>query len=298
MNRNDVANMASSSTDNTTKETPLPWDFSPGPNHVVCHRGRTFWDHEGNKMYRSIIKSANQKYAACKNKYEKSLVVSEIVEAIIHNNACNGGFVKKDAITGRWVEADERFSREKVGQSLRDSLHSQYRSSTKAKNRRKTVLFDPAKDGVEQIIHSNQQVSDRIHQLSTDFQSHGDKTNEQAISALFDQANRDILETIKLDPQLRHRFQQVTTHTNATVTQELPGIDERQSKQEVQAHYGTKRKEPASNVVGQRESKHEVLMQCGTKRKDPTSKVHTMKSICRANTESVSKKKKRCDDIT
>ena len=77
-----------------------------------------------------------------------------------------GAFVKKDAITGRWVEVDEIFSREKVGQSLRDSLHSHYRSSTKAKKRWKTALFNPAiNDGVEQVMHSNQQVSNRIHTI-------------------------------------------------------------------------------------------------------------------------------------
>jgi hypothetical protein len=296
MNRNDAANMASSSSDETTTAQLLPMDFSPGPNHVVCHRGRIFWDHEGNKKYRSTIKSATHKYAACKNKYEKSLVVSEIVEAIIHNkNVCKGGgFVKMDAITGRWVEADEIFSREKVGQSLRDSLHAQYRSSTKAKKRRKTVLFDPANEVVEQVIHSNQQVSDRIHQLSNDVQSHGDKTSEQAISALFNQANRDILETIKLDPQLRHRFQQVTNRCTCTVA---PELTQRESKQVIQAPCGAKREEPASDSTRQRESKHEVRVQRGTKRKESAG------STTHKETQIVSEKRirfdeRKCEDIT
>jgi len=42
-----------------------------------------------------------------------------------------------DPITGAWREVGDHLAREKVGQTLRDSLHNKYSSSTKAKKRRR-----------------------------------------------------------------------------------------------------------------------------------------------------------------
>ena len=64
----------------------LPADFIPAPNHVVCARGKSYWEHSGNKRYRAIIAAASQRYSKTSNKLEKSLIVSEIIESIQGEN--------------------------------------------------------------------------------------------------------------------------------------------------------------------------------------------------------------------
>ena len=61
-------------------------DFVPGPNDVVCARGRSYWDHQGNQYYRILVANATQRYSAnTTNKLEKSLIVSEIVKFCLEN---------------------------------------------------------------------------------------------------------------------------------------------------------------------------------------------------------------------
>jgi hypothetical protein len=69
-------------------------------------------------------------YSEAKTKFEKSNIVSAIIATI--RQACpGGGFVKFEE--GEWWEVDDGFAREKIGCLFRDYLHTQYRSSTKAK---------------------------------------------------------------------------------------------------------------------------------------------------------------------
>jgi hypothetical protein len=65
---------------------------------------------------------------------EKSAIVSEII-AQIHR--AGGRFCKYKK--GVWIDVGQRHTREKVGSSLRDLLHTQYRSSSKAKVGRRTT---------------------------------------------------------------------------------------------------------------------------------------------------------------
>ena len=67
---------------------------------------------------------------------KKSVIVSEIVD-FVRSNSPNGGFVKQDEVTGEWYEVGTYLAREKTSQAFRDSLHLQYKSSTKAKKRRR-----------------------------------------------------------------------------------------------------------------------------------------------------------------
>jgi hypothetical protein len=76
------------------------------------------------------------RYSEADSKMDKSLIVSEVVNGI-RERSPDGGFIKKDKRTGRWFEVGDHLAREKVGQQFRDALHTQYRSSTKAKSKRK-----------------------------------------------------------------------------------------------------------------------------------------------------------------
>lgn len=135
------------------------------------------------------------------NKLEKTLIVSEIIESI------QGHFIKKDTKRGRFVVCPDQFTREKVSQSLRDSLSGQYRSSTAAKKQRRSKVFQKMHQGAERVIHSNVNVSKRIEQLTTDIKRQGAFIPDESVCNLFNQANMDILETIKRDSALVDRFQ-------------------------------------------------------------------------------------------
>ena len=116
--------------------TPLALNFIPGPFDVICARGRHAKDHCGNVRFRGVIQQSIGKYAQTDTKLEKSLIVSEIIESI-RAASPTGGFVKYVKKDARWYEVGDQWAREKVGQSLRDLLHSQYKSSTKAKRIRR-----------------------------------------------------------------------------------------------------------------------------------------------------------------
>lgn len=200
---------SSSSTTAPTSNSCLPAGFVPGPNDVVCARGKSYWDHEGNKRYRALIGAATDKYSTSNNKLEKTLVVSDIVEAI-HKQS--GRFVKKEKKGGPWVVVDEVFAREKVGQSLRDGLHDKYKSSTKAKKQRRATVNEKFNGDIDRVIHSNRVVSQRIDELTREVEKSGHVASDFSIISLFSRANSDILETIKKDATMLDRFQDATVN--------------------------------------------------------------------------------------
>jgi hypothetical protein len=187
----------------------LPATFEPGPNDVVCARGKSYWDHIGNRRYREIIAAATEKYATSTNKIEKSLIVSEIVDAIHQRK---GQFVKKETKNNKgvcWVIVDDVFAREKVSQSLRDGLHDRYKSSTKAKKQRRACVNEKFNDDVDRVIHSNRVVSQRIQELSREVTRNGAMASDFTILSLFSKANSDILESLKKDSSMLTKFHDV-----------------------------------------------------------------------------------------
>ncbi|KAL3937434.1 MAG: hypothetical protein SGBAC_007466 [Bacillariaceae sp.] len=99
-------------------------DFTPDEFDVICSRGREANNHTGNVLLQTIIKRAAPKYATAEGKLSKSILVSEIVDVMRRRSATGRGFVKR--IGGHWYELEELGASEKVSQTLRDLLHSQY----------------------------------------------------------------------------------------------------------------------------------------------------------------------------
>jgi hypothetical protein len=115
----------------------LPANFLPSSNTVICGRGKACSTASGNRRLRKIVNSYLQPYSQARNKLEKSSIVSTIITKIKEDNAA-GAFVKfEDSV---WWEVDDAVAREKIGCLLRDCLHTQYRSSTKAKLARRKAL--------------------------------------------------------------------------------------------------------------------------------------------------------------
>jgi hypothetical protein len=81
----------------------------------------------------------------------KTAIVSEIIEVI---RQADGNFCK--FTKGKWFEVADHHAREKVSSLMRDLLHTQYRSSAKAKiARRKT-----AKTETRKKTHNQKKLSD------------------------------------------------------------------------------------------------------------------------------------------
>jgi hypothetical protein len=84
----------------------------------------------GNRRLRVIIGTFLEQYSKALSRIEKSTIVSTIVDIV--QDACPvGAFVKFE--DGQWWEVGDFAARERVGSMLRDSLHDQYKSSSKAK---------------------------------------------------------------------------------------------------------------------------------------------------------------------
>jgi hypothetical protein len=106
--------------DDNEGNIPLPDGYKPAPQDVICARGKAYWDHPGNQRYRELISSATPKYSETANKLEKTLIVSEIVQAI---HEANGKFIKKLKKGGPFVIVSEVFAREKVRSSRNEHFN-------------------------------------------------------------------------------------------------------------------------------------------------------------------------------
>jgi hypothetical protein len=109
-------------------------DFQPSNYSIVCGRSKKASNHPGNRNFRFLTTMFVKRYSRADSKTAKSDIVSEIL-TMIHQ--LDGNFYKYKS--GAWFEVGERYAREKVTSLLRDLLHTQYRSSNKAKSARRSA---------------------------------------------------------------------------------------------------------------------------------------------------------------
>jgi hypothetical protein len=119
----------------SSKKSQLPAEFQPSSYSVVCGRGKDSFNHVGNRRFRALVTMFIERYSQAGSKVAKSAIVSEIIDVI---RRAGGNFCKLQR--GAWFEVGDHQAREKVGALLRDLLHTQYRSSAKAKVRRRCSL--------------------------------------------------------------------------------------------------------------------------------------------------------------
>mmetsp|Transcript_15614 Transcript_15614/g.29057 ORF Transcript_15614/g.29057 Transcript_15614/m.29057 type:complete len:325 (+) Transcript_15614:306-1280(+) len=131
-----------SSTKKNENRILLGSNYFPGDNAVICGRGKVCSSSAGNLKLKSLVESFANAYSKAESKERKSLIVTAIISSI--EQAPGGLFVKFEE--GAWWRVDETYAREKIGYMFRDFLHTQYRSSSKAKQARKQM--NPAKSGV------------------------------------------------------------------------------------------------------------------------------------------------------
>ena len=156
MNEANIANQASFDRDGLCCETrtvyndekaetggmvPLVPGYQPNAFDVICARGNKAKKHAGNVRFRRIIKERFRSYDNAPTKVDKSVIVLGILREI-QDKSPDGGFIKK--VDGQWYSVGDNSAREKIGQSLRDLLHTKYSSSTQAKRRKKQMMESKA----------------------------------------------------------------------------------------------------------------------------------------------------------
>jgi hypothetical protein len=192
--------------DEVDGNTPLPDGYQPSSHDVICARGKAFWCHDGNKRYRDLIAAATPRYSKTSNKQEKTMIVTEIVEAV---HQLGGKFIKKVKKCGPFVVVSEVFAREKVGQSLRDGLSTKYKSASKFKKHRKSKSTSEKMPlDADRIVHTNRYVSQRIDELRQQVNRRGDLASDASMVTLFSRTNSDILESIKMDHSMLQQYRE------------------------------------------------------------------------------------------
>jgi hypothetical protein len=117
-----------------TGRSQLGVDYQPSDLSVICGRGKASYDHTGNHCFRILTSTFVERYSRADSKTAKSAFVYNIVTII---REAGGHFCKYEK--GAWFEVGDRCAREKVSSLFRDMLHTQYRSSAKAKTTRRSV---------------------------------------------------------------------------------------------------------------------------------------------------------------
>ena len=92
----------------------------PSANDVLAGKGHRTFKHPGNLTYRSIIKSLKPEYDAAPKSRRGVLYGNQIVN-LIHNLSPPGRFLKKDKVSGSWIEVDKEEAVKRAIQALRDS---------------------------------------------------------------------------------------------------------------------------------------------------------------------------------
>jgi hypothetical protein len=139
-----------------TWRSQLGVDFRPSEYSVICGKGKASYDHAGNHRLRMLTSMFLEKYAMTDCKRHKSSIALDIVVMTRKSGGC---FCKYEQ--GAWFEVGDHFAREKVSAMFRDMLHTQYRSSAKAKTARRRVQIKRKKARAQQ--HSHQLIKATEH---------------------------------------------------------------------------------------------------------------------------------------
>jgi hypothetical protein len=152
----------------TSNMTPLPANFEPGPDDVICGRGKKCYNHIGNERFRHRVLTFLEEYSLAKSKLDKSGVLSKVVDEV-RQQSPNGGFVKQDEY-GKWHEVGDFLAREKTSQSFRDALHERYKSSNLSKKKRRQEEQSKNSSGSlgSMITRSEYEISSRLERISNE----------------------------------------------------------------------------------------------------------------------------------
>lgn len=172
----------------------LPISYRPSENDVIIGTGREAKNHIGNKNLVNIARQYCAMYSKA-SKAEKSIIISQIIRDATIQSPLRTPFVKSQ--NGHWYIVEDELVREKVSQTMRNLLHSNYRSSTAAKKQRRVQNYQHFDAMVQSImLKSGGLIRERMRPLFAQIESNKRKSDEE-VCELFTQANIDILESFK-----------------------------------------------------------------------------------------------------
>jgi len=183
---------------------------APGPFDVICARGKSAYNHEGNRRFRMIVASAAEKYSKVESKLQRSMIVTDIVDTI---RSMGNGFVRRSTETGEWVACSEVMCREKVGQHFRNALGCQYKSSTRSKSERRAkeqIAAPKLMGSLRDIVFSSEAVTRITERLAFDVIFVEGCDSSVADEEFYEKAlasNMDLLCALKDDEALVRKFQ-------------------------------------------------------------------------------------------
>jgi hypothetical protein len=117
-----------------TGRSQLGADFQPSEQSIICGRGRQH-NSTGNCRFRLLAGAFVERYSRADSKTAKAVLVFDIITLI---RQAGGHFCRYEK--GTWFEVGDHCARGKVSAFFRDVLHTQYRSSAKAKTTRRSLL--------------------------------------------------------------------------------------------------------------------------------------------------------------
>ena len=117
----------------------LPLDYHIGEDTVMIGRGRRCLNNEGNRRFRAMVKAELQVYSAGR-KGTKSTIIKRILRHIRSSCPDGIGFIKQDALSGRYYTATESAAKVTIAQQFRDALHDLgYKSSKQHKQFKRDI---------------------------------------------------------------------------------------------------------------------------------------------------------------
>lgn len=187
-------------------------NFVPGAYDVLCARGNKAWNHSGNVSFRALVKRFTFQYAVAADKKERSFIVSEIMDEI---RSKGNRFVKQKG-EREWIEVSDTLSREKVGQLLRNSLSSQYKSSFKSKKIHRQKTSPEIEARLQELVLTNKDIQSISQRLMREVSKQ--KLANKQLAPLFDEANVLMLSIIKKDQALSKKFEEAVYPVNERAT--------------------------------------------------------------------------------
>jgi hypothetical protein len=170
----------------------------PNEFDVICGKGKFAYNHLGNMLFRQIVLERLDLYSTATTKMEKTLVVTDIMTCV---RMSGGDFVKKASKAKDFQRVSERAAREKVGQQIRDALHTQYKSSTKAKKRKRVAAHNAEQEHIRKIVTANLQVTKIVtnvtQQVNEQVSAAETESSDDEMIDLFMQANLKMLDVFK-----------------------------------------------------------------------------------------------------
>ena len=104
----------------------MPETYQPSAVDVICGRGKPCFLHPGNVAFRAVIDKYLRRYDATITKLDKSRIVDDIVHKYFYDGDTHSSrFVRFCDEENLWYEIPYDLVRQKVGQTLRDTVTQQ-----------------------------------------------------------------------------------------------------------------------------------------------------------------------------